>query len=194
MKIWCRENLGKREYLYTYIEHFIIKRKFERFEIQHTFIFNKICTFRRKTRPSRPTMRPLWMNFFYEWMFFLWINVICEWMNDWMTELLYVCFFYRGRTTFLLKICLILMFLMNALPTNRPTDTASYRVACPQLKTSDAGLQYRRGRLGRGIHPPSTSQPQRQSQIKTPQVSRPLVSPLFNLIITNGRTDGRTDE
>ena len=28
-----------------------------------------------KTRPSRPKMRPLWMNVFYEWMFFY------EWMS-----------------------------------------------------------------------------------------------------------------
>ena len=37
---------------------------------------------------------------------FLFMNVPYEWV----------------RTTFLLKKCMILMFLMNALPTDRPTD------------------------------------------------------------------------
>ena len=49
---------------------------------------------------------------------------------------------YWVRTTFLLKKCMILMFLMNALPTdqptdqptNRPTDTAYYRDARTHLK------------------------------------------------------------
>ena len=58
----------------------------------------------------------LWMNVF------LWINVICEWINDLMSELLDVFFFYWVRTTFLLKKCLLLMFLMNALQTDQPTD------------------------------------------------------------------------
>ena len=52
-----------------------------------------------------------------------------------MNELFVVCFFYWVRTTFL---CLILMFLMNALPTDRqtdrPTDTAYYRDARTHLK------------------------------------------------------------
>ena len=74
-----------------------------------------------ETRPNRPTMCPLWMNVFMNECF-LWMNVICEWINDWMNELLDVCFFYWSRTTFLLKKCLILMFLTNALPTNQPTD------------------------------------------------------------------------
>ena len=39
---------------------------------------------------------------------------------------------------------------------------ASYRVACPQLKTSDAGSQYRCGRVGRGIQPPASPQPHPQ--------------------------------
>ena len=55
-----------------------------------------------------------------------------------MNELLEVCFFYWGKTTFLLKKCLILMFLMNALPTvqptNGPTDTAYHRDARTHLK------------------------------------------------------------
>ena len=50
------------------------------------------------------------------------MNVIYECVNDLMNELLDVCYFYWVRTTFLLKKCMILMFLMNALPTNRPTD------------------------------------------------------------------------
>ena len=52
----------------------------------------------------------------------LWMNVIYEWV----------------RTTFLLKKCMILMFLMNALATNQQTDqqtdTAYYRDARTQLK------------------------------------------------------------
>ena len=67
-----------------------------------------------RTRPSRPTMRPLWMNVFYEWMF-LWMNVFftneCHlWMNKWLNEgitVINVCFFYWVRTTFLLRFCLI---------------------------------------------------------------------------------------
>ena len=78
-------------------------------------------------------MRPLWMNVFYEWMFFM--NE-CFFMNEWMNELLCVCYFYWVSTTFLLKNCMILMFLMNALliirPTDWPTNTAYYRV-CESL-------------------------------------------------------------
>ena len=47
-----------------------------------------------------------------------------------MNELQDVCFFYQIRTTFLLKNCLILMFLMNALPTNRPTNGHSLSQRC----------------------------------------------------------------
>ena len=69
-----------------------------------------------KTRPSRPTMRPLWINVFYEWMFFyewmLFMNVIYECLNDLMNELLNVCYFYWVRTTLLFKKCMIWMFLM----------------------------------------------------------------------------------
>ena len=64
-----------------------------------------------------------------------------------MNELLDVCFFYWVRTTFLLKKCLILMFLMNALttdrPTDRPTDTAYYRDARTHLKSGDEILERR---------------------------------------------------
>ena len=52
---------------------------------------------------------------------------------------MYACYFYEVRTTFLLKEYMILMFLMNALPTdqptNQPTDTAYYRDARTHLKT-----------------------------------------------------------
>ena len=55
-----------------------------------------------------------------------------------MNELLNVCYFYWVRTTFLLKKCMILMILMNALPTDQqsdqPTDTAYYRDARTHLK------------------------------------------------------------
>ena len=62
-----------------------------------------------------------------------------------MNEVLTVCYFYWVRTTFLLKKCMILMFLMNALPTdrptnqlpNQPTDTAYYRDARTHLKITD---------------------------------------------------------
>ena len=61
----------------------------------------------KPTRPSMTTMRPLWMNvFFMNECFFLWVNVIHEWV----------------RITFLLKKCMIFMFLMNALPTDRGTQ------------------------------------------------------------------------
>ena len=54
-----------------------------------------------------------------------------------LSELVDVRFFYWVRTTFLLKKCMNLMFLMNALPdrpTNRPTDRAYYRDARTHLK------------------------------------------------------------
>ena len=52
-----------------------------------------------------------------------------------MNELLNVCYFYWVRPTFLLKKCMILMFLMNALQTDRLTDTAYYRDARTHLKS-----------------------------------------------------------
>ena len=58
-----------------------------------------------------------------------------------MNELLVVCSFYWVRTTFLMKICLILMFLMNAIPTDQPTDTAYYRDARTHLKTRTVAVQ-----------------------------------------------------
>ena len=81
--------------------------------------------------PSRPTMHPLWMNVFYEWMFFLWIN-------DSMHELFNVCYFYWVGITFLWKKSKIPWFLRMCYPTNRQTDrqtdTACYRDARTHLK------------------------------------------------------------
>ena len=64
-------------------------------------------------------------------------------------------------------------------------------------KTSDAGSQYRCGRVGRGIQPPSTQRPPILKH--TQKVLKTLVFPLFNSItMTDGPTDqwtnGRTDK
>ena len=98
-----------------------------------------------------------------------------------MNELLDVCFFYWVRTTFLLKKCLILMFLMNALPTNqqtnqqtdRPTDTAYYRDARTHLKTR-----------------PDTRPPVADGWAGAEM----RVFPLFNSSVTDQRTGQRTNQ
>ena len=88
------------------------------------------------TRPSRPTMRPLWMNVFYEWLFFLWMNVICEWMIEWMNYLMYASF-TEAEPFFCWKNAWFWYLLwMRNQPTNRPTDTAYYRDARTHLKTT----------------------------------------------------------
>ena len=64
--------------------------------------------------------------------------------------------------------------------------------------TSDAGSQYRRGRVGRGIQPQSTPKPQPHTLKHTQKVSETLVFPLFlldhhgTMDQRNGPTDGRT--
>ena len=71
-----------------------------------------------------------------------------------MNEILDVCFFYWVRTNFLLKKCLILMILMNALqtnrptdqPTNQPTDTAYYRDARTHLKMTIFHFNFKNAR------------------------------------------------
>ena len=60
------------------------------------------------------------------------------------------------------------------------------------MKTSDAGSQYRCGRVGRGIQPPSTPHPP-PTNTHTQKTSKTLVFQLFDLCVTDGRTDGRTD-
>ena len=56
-------------------------------------------------------------------------------------------------------------------------------------ETSNAGLQYHRGRVGRGVQPRSTPQPQPPHT----QASRTLVFPLFDSITIDGLTDQRAD-
>ena len=96
-----------------------------------------IISYKEKTRPSRPTMRPLWMNVFLRMNdFFLWMNGFllffftneCHlWMiNYFMNELLNIYHLCWVRPTFRLKKCKILIFLMNALPTNQPTNQPTY--------------------------------------------------------------------
>ena len=60
------------------------------------------------------------------------------------------------------------------------------------VKTSDAGSQYRCGRVGRGIqpHPHPNPPPTLKHTLK---VSKTLVFPLFNSMTTDRRTDRRTD-
>ena len=63
--------------------------------------------------------------------------------------------------------------------------------------TSDAGSQYRCGRVGMGIQPPSTLQPIDNTQTETKSIGSARF-PTFQLdhrdSRTNGRTDGRTDK
>ena len=73
-----------------------------------------------------------------------------------------------------------------------PMVIAGYRVACTQLKTSDAESQYCCGRVGRGMQPLST--PRHTPTLKlTQKESETLVFPLSNLMTFNGRTDGQMD-
>ena len=58
--------------------------------------------------------------------------------------------------------------------------------------TSDAGSQYRCGRVGRGIQPPSTPHAPPPTHIPK-KISKTLVFPLFDSWVTDRRTDGRTD-
>ena len=75
--------------------------------------------------------------------------------------------------------------------TDRRTDKASYRVACPQLKTSDAGSQYCCGWVGRGIQPPSTPQSPSHTRTYTKSIKNCRFS-TFRLD-HHGPTDQRTD-
>ena len=59
-------------------------------------------------------------------------------------------------------------------------------------KTSDAGSQYRCGRVGRGIQPPSTPQPTPNTQTYTKSIENARF-PTFQLD-DHGPTDGRTDK
>ena len=67
------------------------------------------------------------------------------------------------------------------------------------LKTSDAGSQYRCGRVGKGVQPPSTPQPpHKHTNIRKKYLKRSF--PHFPICAdgptdrrTNGRTDQRTD-
>ena len=92
-------------------------------------------------------------------------------------------------------------------PTDGRTDEASYRVACPQLKmkdlrcctliTSDAGSQYRCGRVGRGVQPPSHPRPPHthsNTQTITIATSKMRVLTLFKSIVTDPRTNKPTDK
>ena len=97
------------------------------------------------TRPSRPTMRPLWINVFYEWMFFMneccFMNECHLWMNKWFIEWISRCM--------LLLLCrdhfsIEKMHEFDVFdecvtwptdrPTNQPTDMTSYRSARTHLK------------------------------------------------------------
>ena len=71
-----------------------------------------------------------------------------------------------------------------------------WRMRTERRETSDAGSQYRCGRVGRGIQPQSAPKPTPTLK-HTQKVSKTLVFPLFNSItMTDGpkerRTDGRT--
>ena len=61
-----------------------------------------------------------------------------------------------------------------------------------QRKTSDAGSQYRCGRVGRGIQPPSTPIPIPNTQTYTKSIKNTRF-PTFQ-IDDHGRTNGRTDK
>ena len=88
---------------------------------------------RHKTRPSRPTMRPLWMNvfyermFFYEWMFYINECFFYEWMSFMNgLELLFWC---KNARYDVFNEC------VTNQQTNQPTDTAYYRDVRTHLKT-----------------------------------------------------------
>ena len=79
------------------------------------------------------------------------------------------------------------------------SDLCILRIDGKREKTSDAGSQYRCGRLGRGIKPPTTPQTpfHTQSYIKSIQNAHFSTFRLDHLYgrtdgPTNGRTDGRT--
>ena len=61
-----------------------------------------------------------------------------------------------------------------------------------ETKKSDAGSQYRCGRVGRGIQPLSTPQPTPYTQTH-PKSIESARFPTFQLDHHDGRTDGRTD-
>ena len=66
------------------------------------------------------------------------------------------------------------------------------RVSRGSDKTSDTGSQYRCGRVGRGIQPPSTPQ---VPHSHTQNASKTLIFELFDSCSqTDGRTDGPTDK
>ena len=76
-------------------------------------------------RPNRLTMRPVLMNILFNllWMHSFYMNECHLWINKWFNEWITTCMILLlGRTMLLLRKCRILMFLLNALLTNQPTD------------------------------------------------------------------------
>ena len=96
-----------------------------------------------KTRPSRPTMRPLWMNVFYEWMFFMnecfyewmfFMNECCLWMSEWFNQwIIHDVSLLCGKDV---RFCDFDECVTRPTDrqTDRQTDTASYRDARTHLK------------------------------------------------------------
>ena len=70
--------------------------------------------------------------------------------------------------------------------------TANFDPLRSCISTSDAGSQYRCGRVGRGIQPPSTPHAPPPTHIPK-KTSKTLVFPLFDSCVTDRRTDGQKD-